>query len=41
LISDCLSIYDNVNQSQQKCYAHHLKAIREATDKHPKKEKGF
>lgn len=27
LVSDCLSIYDNVNERQQKCYAHHLKAI--------------
>lgn len=28
--SDCLSIYDEVNQSQQKCYAHHLRAIKKA-----------
>ncbi len=32
LVSDCLSIYDEVNASQQKCYAHHLKAIRKALD---------
>lgn len=30
LISDCLSIYDEVNARQQKCYAHHLKAIAAA-----------
>ncbi len=27
LVSDCLSIYDEVNARQQKCYSHHLKAI--------------
>ncbi len=27
LVSDCLSIYDDLNPVQQKCYAHHLKAI--------------
>lgn len=27
LVSDCLSIYDDVNARQQKCYSHHLKAI--------------
>lgn len=27
LVSDCLSIYDDVNKHQQKCYSHHLKAI--------------
>lgn len=30
LISDCLNIYDDVNAVQQKCYAHHLKAISQA-----------
>jgi transposase len=30
LVSDCLSIYDEVNATQQKCYAHHLKAIAQA-----------
>jgi transposase len=35
LISDCLSIYDSVNARQQKCYAHHLKAIKEAGQKIP------
>ena len=27
VVSDCLSIYDDATQLQQKCYAHHLKAI--------------
>lgn len=27
LVSDCLSVYDELNPLQQKCYAHHLKAI--------------
>ena len=35
LVSDCLSIYDDVNERQQKCYAHHLKAIREAMEARP------
>ncbi len=30
LVSDCLNIYDDVNQDQQKCYSHHLKAISTA-----------
>jgi hypothetical protein len=30
LVSDCLSIYDDLNPLQQKCYAHHLKAISTA-----------
>lgn len=30
LVSDCLSIYDNLNPLQQKCYAHHLKALSSA-----------
>ncbi len=33
LVSDCLSIYDNVNTLQQKCYSHHLKAISQAIEK--------
>jgi transposase len=33
LVSDCLSIYDDVNACQQKCYSHHLKAITEAIEK--------
>ncbi len=30
LVSDCLSVYDEATPRQQKCYAHHLKAIKEA-----------
>lgn len=30
LVTDCLSIYDDLNPLQQKCYAHHLKAISNA-----------
>lgn len=30
LISDCLSVYENFCEVQQKCYAHHLKAIDDA-----------
>lgn len=30
LVSDCLSIYDDLNPVQQKCYAHHLKAVSNA-----------
>lgn len=30
LVSDCLSVYDNATPVQQKCYAHHLKAIGKA-----------
>ena len=33
LVSDCLSIYDDVNDRQQKCYSHHLKAICQAIEK--------
>lgn len=38
LVSDCLAIYDDVNEDQQKCYAHHLKALNAAEElvsKHP------
>lgn len=35
LISDCLSIYDDVNGCQQKCYSHHLKAISQAFEQAP------
>ena len=35
LVSDCLSIYDEVNARQQKCYAHHLKAISKAMEELP------
>ena len=30
LVSDCLRTYDNATPNQQKCYAHHLKAISTA-----------
>lgn len=30
LVSDCLSIYDGIKGVQQKCYAHHLKALSKA-----------
>lgn len=30
LVSDCLNIYDDATPVQQKCYAHHLKAISKA-----------
>ena len=30
LVSDCLSVYDDATVLQQKCYAHHLKAISAA-----------
>jgi len=35
LVSDCLAIYDDVNPRQQKCYSHHLKAIRLAGESQP------
>lgn len=35
LVSDCLSIYDEVNPRQQKCYSHHLKAISQAMEQAP------
>lgn len=41
LVSDCLSTYDFDHGVQQKCYAHHLKAIRHAKDIHPKQGEGF
>jgi transposase len=30
LVSDCLAVYDGATPQQQKCYAHHLKAIKAA-----------
>jgi hypothetical protein len=30
LVSDCLSVYDGLDGVQQKCYAHHLKALSKA-----------
>ena len=41
LVSDCLAIYDDVNPRQQKCYAHHHKAIRKAKALHPGQGQGF
>jgi transposase len=41
LVSDCLSVYDGVCRTQQKCYAHHLKAISQAIEQHPRQGKGF
>jgi transposase len=35
LVSDCLSVYDDVNLRQQKCYSHHLKAISKALEQGP------
>ena len=35
LVSDCLVIYDDVCAQQQKCYAHHLKAIATALEQAP------
>ena len=41
LVSDCLSIYDGATALQHKCYAHHLKAIRQAKALHPHQGEGF
>jgi hypothetical protein len=41
LVSDCLSIYDFETGLQQKCYSHHLNAIRKAKLIHPEKGAGF
>lgn len=35
-VSDCLNMYDQVGQQQQKCYAHHLKAVKESLNILPK-----
>jgi hypothetical protein len=35
LVSDCLVVYEDVNPKQQKCYAHHLKAIGKALQLEP------
>ena len=35
LVSDCLATYDDVNPRQQKCYSHHLKAIKQAGESNP------
>ena len=41
LVSDCLTVYDCFTALQQKCYAHHHKAIRKAKDLHPQQGEGF
>jgi len=41
LVSDCLAIYDDSTAIQQKCYAHHHKAIRQARALHPQAGEGF
>jgi transposase len=41
LVSDCLAIYDEATALQQKCYAHHHKAIRQAKALHPYQGEGF
>ena len=41
LVSDCLNIYDRVTALQQKCYAHHLKAISAAIDQKGVLEQGY
>jgi transposase len=38
LVSDCLSVYDDVCESQQKCFAHHLKAIKQALAHEPESQ---
>jgi transposase len=39
--SDCLALYDDATPRQQKCYAHHHKAIRQAKELHPRQREGF
>lgn len=41
LVSDCLATYDDATANQHKCYAHHHKAIAQATEKHPHGGEGF
>lgn len=41
LISDCLAVYDNVSEKQQKCYAHHLKEISNSMKNHPQEGEGY
>ena len=41
LVSDCLAIYDDLNPLQQKCYSHHLKAIKQAGAVHPQQGAGY
>lgn len=39
LLSDCLNIYDEATPIQQKCYAHHLKAISTAQNDYEAKSR--
>jgi hypothetical protein len=41
LVSDCLNIYDGATPQQHKCYSHHLKAIKEALEAHPRQGEGY
>jgi hypothetical protein len=41
LVSDCLATYDDATTLQQKCYAHHHKAISQAKALHPHQGEGF
>jgi hypothetical protein len=41
LVSDCLAVYDQSTAIQQKCYAHHHRAIRKAKEFHPQQGEGF
>lgn len=41
LVSDCLVVYDGVNQSQQKCYSHHLKEIKKAREQKQGENQAF
>ena len=41
LVSDCLAICDDATALQQKCYAHHHKAISQAKALHPSQGEGF
>lgn len=35
VISDCLAVYDGLSSPQQKCYAHHLRAVQAVLDAGP------
>ncbi len=41
LVSDCLAIYDDSTLHQQKCYSHHLRAVKKASQQHPQQGEGF
>ena len=38
LSSDCLNIYDGHSYTQNKCYAHHLRAVSDALEHYPESE---